>query len=178
MLQVPAAAIVATVQDSGPRTAESRCVPPKTGAVSIIRAVPQLLDPEQEVLPMEAQSDRGDNVLFAQLLEVKEACEFEESSGTALSQVKGSLRRHVKVWRSIGAPRYILSVICEGYRLLFQQTTPWFTSRNNRSALNHSEFVNEAILELLHSARVMDLNRPPDVVNPLVFLSSPTVKRG
>ena len=81
MLQVPAAATVATVQDTGPRTAESRCVPPQTGTASIIRAVPHLLDPEQEVLPMEAQSDWGDNVLFAQLSEVKEAWEFEESSG-------------------------------------------------------------------------------------------------
>ena len=47
------------------------------------------------------KSDRGDNILFSQLSEVKEACEFEESSGTALSQVKGSLRRHVEFWRSI-----------------------------------------------------------------------------
>ena len=105
--------------------------------------------------------------MLAQLSEVQEAFEFEESSGTALSQVKGSLRRHVVFWRSIGAPRYILSVICEGYRLPFQQTPPGFTSRNNRSALDHSEFVNEAILELLHSGRVMELNSPPDVVNPL-----------
>ena len=84
---------------------------------------------------MEAQSDGGDNVLFAQLSEVHEACEFEEYSGTALSQVKGSLRRHVDFWRSIGAPRYVLTVICEGYRLPFQQTPPGFTFRNNRSAL-------------------------------------------
>ena len=62
MLQVLAAATVAAVQDTGPRTAESRCEPSQTGATSIIRAVPHLLDPEQEVLPMEAQSDRGDNV--------------------------------------------------------------------------------------------------------------------
>ena len=34
-------------------------------------------------------------------------------------------------------------------------------------ALDHPEFVNEAILELLHSSRAMELNRPPDVVNPL-----------
>ena len=85
-------------------------------------------------MPMEAQSDGGDNVLFAQLSEVQEACKFEESSGTALSQVKDSLGRHVEFWRSIGPPRYILSVICEGYRLPFQQTPPGFTSRNNRSA--------------------------------------------
>ena len=38
---------------------------------------------------------------------------------------------------------------------------------NNRSALDHSEFVHEAILKLLHSGRVMELNRSPGVVNPL-----------
>ena len=76
------------------------------------------------------KSDRGDNILFAQLSEVKEACEFEEFSGTALSQVKGSLRRHVEFWRSIGAPRYVLSVICEGCRLPFRQSPPGLTSRN------------------------------------------------
>ena len=108
MLQVPAAATVATVQDIGPRTAESHCLTPQTGAASIIRAVPQLFDPEQEVLPMESPSDRGGNVLLAQLPEVKEACEFEESGGTVLSQVKGGLRRHIEFWRSIGVPRYIL----------------------------------------------------------------------
>ena len=95
----------------------------------------------------------------------KNACEFEESSGTILSQVKDSLRRLVEFWRSIGAPRYILSVICEGYRLPFLQIPPGFTSRN-RLALDHSEFVNEAILELFHTARVRELNRPPHVVSP------------
>ena len=129
MLQVPAAATVATAQATGPRTAKSPCLPPRTGAASIIQAVPQLLDPGQEVLPTEAQSDRGDDVLFSQLSEAKEACEFEESSGTILSQVKGRLRRHIQFWRSIGAPRYVLSVICEGYRLPFLHIPPAFTSR-------------------------------------------------
>ena len=55
----------------------------------------------------------------------------------------------------------------------FQQTTPGFTSRNNRSALDHSEFVNGA----LHSGRVMELNRPPDVVNPLSVSIQPIGKK-
>ena len=72
MLQVPAAATVATAQDTGTRTAaKSRCLPPQTGALSIIQAVSQLLDPEQEVLPTEAQIDRGDDVLFSQFSEEK-----------------------------------------------------------------------------------------------------------
>ena len=113
---------------------------------------------------------------FSQLSEVKEACEFEESSGTTLSQVKDSLRRHVEFWRSIGVPRYVLSVICEGYRLPFLQIPPGFTSRNNRSALGLSEFVNETILKLLHTARVMELNKPPHVVNPLSVFIQPNGK--
>ena len=64
MIQVPAGATVANVQDTVPRTVESRCLPPQTRVASIVQAVPQLLDPEQEVLPTEAQSNRGDNVLF------------------------------------------------------------------------------------------------------------------
>ena len=64
MIQVPAGATIANVQDTVPRTVESRCLPPKTRVASIVQAVPQLLDPEQEVLPTEAQSNRGDNVLF------------------------------------------------------------------------------------------------------------------
>ena len=38
-------------------------------------------------------------------------------------------------------------------------------------------FVNEAILELLHSARVMELNRPPHVVNPLSVSIQPNDKK-
>ena len=59
----------------------------------------------------------------------------------------------------------------------FLQIPSGFTSRNKRSALDHSEFVNEAILELLHSARVMELNRPPHVVNPLSASIQPNGKK-
>ena len=64
MTQVSAAATVINVQDTVPRTVESRCLPPQTRVASIVQTVPQLLDPEQEVLPTEAQSNRGDNGLF------------------------------------------------------------------------------------------------------------------
>ena len=84
---------------------------------------------------------------FSQLLEVKETCKFEESSGTAsaLSQVKGNLRRHVEFWHGIGAPDIISYM--RGLPFVFSANS----SRNIRSALDHSEFVYEVILELLHS---------------------------
>ncbi|KAK2550617.1 MAP3K epsilon protein kinase 1, partial [Acropora cervicornis] len=69
MLQVPAAATVATAQATGPRTAESPCLPPRTGAASIIQAVPRLLDPRQELfvsdhgwrcIPVSVKPDLGE----------------------------------------------------------------------------------------------------------------------
>ena len=68
MIQVPDGATVPNVLDTVPRTVESRCLPPQTRVASIVQAVPQLLDPEQEVLPTEGQSNRGDNVLFSTTL--------------------------------------------------------------------------------------------------------------
>jgi len=44
-------------------------------------------------------------------------------------------------------------------------------------ALDHSEFVNEAILELLHIAKVMELNRPPHDGNPLSVSIQPNGKK-
>ena len=61
--------------------------------------------------------------------------------------------------------------------MLFQRTPCGFTSRNNRSALDNSGLVNEAILELLHSGRVMELNRPPDGINPLSVFIQPNGKK-
>ena len=59
----------------------------------------------------------------------------------------------------------------------FLQIAPAFTSRNNKSALDHSEFVNDAILELLNTARVMELYKPPHVVNPLSVSIQPNGKK-
>ena len=64
-------------------------------------------------------------------------------------------------------PSYYRLYACEACRLRFLQISPGFTSRNIRSALDHSEFVYEVILELLHLARVIELNKPPRVVNPV-----------
>ena len=59
----------------------------------------------------------------------------------------------------------------------FLQIPPAFTSRNNKSALDHLEVVNDAILELLNTARVMELYKPPHVVNPLSVSIQPNGKK-
>ena len=68
------------------------------------------------------------------------------------------------------APELDLSMIVEGYRLPFQAYPSHCFLNNNRSALNNTDFVKEAILEFLHNNCVMEYNYycPPFCVIPLL----------
>ena len=50
--------------------------------------------------------------------------------------------------------------------------------KNNRSSINHDEFVEEAIGELVESGRVIETTVPPLVVNLCLYLFKPMAKRG
>lgn len=81
--------------------------------------------------------------------------------------VVGRLKMHAQFWRSIGASQFILDVIEQGYRIPFHSSPPVSFSRNNKSALAHPDFVEEAISELLVSHRIFELDSLPHNVNPL-----------
>ena len=119
---------------------------------------------------MERQNEDLD--IIDRLVEVKDGYEFGEGdneSGQLLqpAAVKGSLRRNLDFWAHIGAPKFILSVIANGYRLPFQCTLVCISLNNNKSALKFKVFVEEAIKELLLTNRVVEKSNPPYVVNPL-----------
>ena len=57
-------------------------------------------------------------------------------------------------WENIGAPPFIIDCIREGYKIPFYVSPLPAEFSNNRSALEHSEFVHSAIFELLPSGRV------------------------
>ena len=63
--------------------------------------------------------------------------------------------------------RFILDIISDGYKIPFITTSPSVHLKNNGSALEHSDFVNDAILELLQDNRIEELTTPPEIVNPL-----------
>ena len=102
-------------------------------------------------------------------MEVKETYEVEDLTVPVSPEVKGSLRSHVEFWHSIGSPNFILSVIYEGYRLAFEQVPPGNFPKNNKSAFDHSQFVEQVILELLHTRRVVEVQALPTpfVIIPL-----------
>jgi len=110
-------------------------------------------------------------------MDVKETYEAEDLTVPVSPEVKGSLRRHVEFWHSIGVPNFILSAIYEGYRLPFEQVPPGNFSKNIKSAFDRSQFVEQAILELLHTRRVVEVQAPPFVINPLSVSIQPNGKK-
>ena len=60
-----------------------------------------------------------------------------------------------------------MDIISDGYKIRFITTPPPVHLKNNGSALEHSDFVNDAILELLQDNRIEELTTPPEIINPL-----------
>ena len=90
--------------------------------------------------------------------------EFVEGS----AGVKGRLKRCFSYWEStIGASRFVLDVISEGYKLPFVRFPDKCYLGNNRSAERHPQFVEEAISKLLLNNCIQEHRQPPFCVNPL-----------
>ena len=99
-----------------------------------------------------------------------EVFELESDRPASLGNlhVKGRLRAHAVFWEEIYAPPFIIECIREGYKIPFYTTPLSASFTNNRSALQHAEFVCQAILELLSSSRIAQVPKSHlKVINPL-----------
>ena len=164
---------------TGPRTAESETLlsHSPTEAVSIIRAAPHLLSPDQEDSMMGHPKFSVNDAPLDEFIEVINDHEHESLTGSAVLQVKGSLRRNISFWHDIGAPEFTLSIIQDGYRLPFETIPSGNVLNNNMSSLHYPKYVLETILELLHTYRVVEVQAPPYVVNPLSVSVQPNGKK-
>ena len=97
----------------------------------------------------------------------KEGFEFVSTKESYKIKVKGRLKANLQYWQSIGCNETILSVIRDGYVIPFLTTPPNKIFSNNKSAMNNSEFVNDAVLELLKTDRIKEVTSALKVVNPL-----------
>ena len=86
------------------------------------------------------------------------------SGGSAIVKVKESLKRNIAFWEHIGASRFICDTNVDGYNIPFIYTPPAASFCNNRSAIQHTEFVEQAISDLLLTGSGLN------VVVPLLWL--------
>ena len=93
-------------------------------------------------------------------------------------QVQGSLKRHIEFWEQVlKAPDYIIESIRDGYVLpLFSAPSP-FIGCNHKSALEHNEFVTNAVLDLLASNCILKVEDRPFICSPLSVVDVPNKKR-
>lgn len=83
--------------------------------------------------------------------------EFDEET-TVQESVRGRLRRSYEFWRSIGASSMILKIINNGYFLPFIREPRVATFKNHRSALQNSEFVMDAVQDLLKVGSIEEVS--------------------
>ena len=61
----------------------------------------------------------------------------------------------------------MVNVLKEGYELPLY-TVPKSAHFNNKSVISHSDFVSEVIQDLLKTNRIIEVNKLPHVVNPIL----------
>ena len=83
--------------------------------------------------------------------------DVENSAINSCTIVKGRLRECIAFWESIGANRWILEIIREGYCLPFLDLPRSMTFLNHQSAIREADFVAEEIDKLLQSGALVDV---------------------
>ena len=92
--------------------------------------------------------------------------EFSVKGGS--NGVKGRLKSSLNFWvQTLDASDFVFDMIRRGYRLPFAEYPSQCFLKNNGSALQHSDFVTEAIIELLSNGCIAEHDVPPFCVNPL-----------
>ena len=64
------------------------------------------------------------------------------------SRVPGRLKGLHQVYEDLGADKYIIEVVKNGYKLVFDEIPPKSFTRNNKSALLKMDFVYDELLRL------------------------------
>ena len=82
--------------------------------------------------------------------------------------VKNRLKQNRRFWSgTLKGNKAIVNLLKEGYKLPLHTMPKSAHFNYNKSAITHSDFVSEAIQDLLKTNRIIEVNGLPHVVNPL-----------
>ena len=127
--------------------------------MAIIKEHPGIVIEEEEQEEKSLSHSLNNNESFiGDLLEVKETYEYCNNDNPI--KVKGKLRDNMQFWVDIGASNFVLNIIRNGYKLTFITLPCPKVFKNNKSAINNTSFVEEALLELIKSERILEVDTP------------------
>lgn len=129
---------------------------------SVLREVEE--PPREETNPkIEKISTENTYLSFEKDYEIKSSMLNSESVG-----VVGRLRRCKQYWfDNFNPPTFVKGILNHGYVIPFKSLPPKAYLKNNKSSLNHPDFVVKAIKKLLETGSIKEHFSPPYVVNPL-----------
>ena len=83
--------------------------------------------------------------------------------------MKGKLKHSIEFWKNTLKPNdFVIETINDGNKLPLKETPTKTEFRNNMSAIQNSDFVNEAVKEFIVSNCVIEAqNIKPHFINPL-----------
>lgn len=113
------------------------------------------------------ESKEGEEHIPTLLLNESPLIDKENANLATDARVPGRVRGHHEFYREIGADEYIVKVVENGYKLVFDSLPPNSFSRNNRSALDNKEFVYNELLRLEELGCIKRVKEQPRVVLPL-----------
>ena len=92
--------------------------------------------------------------------------------------MKSRLKSAYNFWKNdLSAPNEVLEIINDGYIIKFVEPPERMYMNNNQSALKNSDFVKEAIEELLKFNLIKECDEPPFCVSPLSVAENSGKKR-
>ena len=98
---------------------------------------------------------------------VGEGCK-NDGMGGGHFMMFGRLRGHAEFWEEMGASKFIMSVVREGYRLPFVTEPPTGWLRNQKSCDQHEAFVDQTVNDLLRCGSAVSVDKEfPKCVSPL-----------
>ena len=159
-------------------TSVSAVIPQATGDVTVqnlTREQPQ----DNEDLNDKYCFDHHDNDILDTIehLDTFQLNSFEYEQLSSKTYVKGRLKENIDYWKNIETNSFVLDIIENGYAIPFITTPSVMFSKNNRSAFNHSDFVSQAVAELLLNNCIVQVKTRPHVVNPLTVSVQKTGKK-
>lgn len=90
--------------------------------------------------------------------------------------VKDCLKSKLYWWKTFANP-FISDIIEHGYQIPFLSVPKISFIKNNKSARDHPQFVEESIADLLKSGVIKEVTSPPTVVNPLTVAVNASGKK-
>ena len=104
--------------------------------------------------------------------------ELVETTFNKSKSVKGRLKDHIQFWKDVIQPENdILNILEYGYSIPFTVHPPSYQMKNNKSALNNREFVDQAVKDLIGKNCVYEVSVKPHNISPLSVAENSSGKK-